>query len=344
MKHYFLRISLIALLVGGLVVASPPAFAQKSSDFGKGSPQIVKAFAPVVAGPSQSTVRIRCNGKDVALGTITGANGWILTKAGQLEGNIVCRLKDGRELPAVIVGVHKDCDLAMLKIEATGLKPVTWSDSKVATVGRWAASVAPAAEPVALGVFSVATRAFKPGDQPPKNPDSKTGYLGVFLEEGNGGAKVKSVEPRSPAAKAGIKVNDIVTHVNKKAVVDMESLINAVGRHKPGAEITLKINRGKEKVEVKAKLASRPFTGNPQELMGSTLSKRRGGFPAILQHDTVLRPIDCGGPVVDLDGKVVGINIARAGRTETYALPTETIRELLADLMSGNLPPAPKEE
>jgi serine protease Do len=84
--------------------------------------------------------------------------------------------------------------------------------------------------------------------------------------------------------------------------------------------------------------------GNPQEMMGSTLSNRRGGFPSILQHDTVLAPGNCGDPLVDLEGKVVGINIARAGRTETYAIPAAAVRELLADLMAGNLPPRPQED
>ena len=73
--------------------------------------------------------------------------------------------------------------------------------------------------------------------------------------------------------------------------------------------------------------------------MGSVLSNRRGGFPKILQHDTVIKPADCGGPLVDLDGKVVGINIARAGRSESYAIPSEAVRELLLPLMSGMLPP-----
>src|SRR5262249_11927645 len=45
----------------------------------------------------------------------------------------------------------------------------------------------------------------------------------------------------------------------------------------------------------------------------------------------------CGGPLVDLDGKTVGINIARAGRTETYAIPSEEVQALLADLKSGKL-------
>src|SRR5262249_9509487 len=36
------------------------------------------------------------------------------------------------------------------------------------------------------------------------------------------------------------------------------------------------------------------------------------------------------------------INVARAGRTESYAIPSEVVRPLLPDLMSGKLAP-PKE-
>jgi serine protease Do len=305
---------------------------------------MLHAFDPVVAKPSVSTVRVRCDGKDVALGTVTGANGWILTKASQLTGMTTCRLKDGRELPATLVGVHKPLDLAMLKVEASGLSPVVWEDAKAATVGRWAATVGTGSDPVAIGVISVAARPYKPGDQPPKTPNSDSGYLGVFLEEAEGGARVKSIMPGSPAAKVGIKVDDIVTKVNKTKIVDAESLVNAVGRHKPGVEITIKITRAKEQLELKATLAKRPpDRADFQNRMGSKLSDRRGGFPSILQHDTVLSPTDCGGPVVDLDGKALGVNIARAGRTETYAIPAEAVREVLADLMAGNLPP-PKNE
>jgi serine protease Do len=73
--------------------------------------------------------------------------------------------------------------------------------------------------------------------------------------------------------------------------------------------------------------------------MGGPLSERRNGFPTILQHDAVLRPSDCGGPLVDLDGKVIGINIARAGRTESYAAPAEALLPLMYDLMSGKHAP-----
>ena len=43
--------------------------------------------------------------------------------------------------------------------------------------------------------------------------------------------------------------------------------------------------------------------------------------------------------MVDLDGNVLGINIARAGRVETWILPSENIRPLLIDLKAGKFPP-----
>ena len=74
-----------------------------------------------------------------------------------------------------------------------------------------------------------------------------------------------------------------------------------------------------------------------QEDIGGRLSKRRTGFPLALQHDTVLQPNQCGGPLVDLDGQVVGINIARASRVASYALPAAVVKPVLEKLKSGEL-------
>ena len=63
--------------------------------------------------------------------------------------------------------------------------------------------------------------------------------------------------------------------------------------------------------------------------MGNTLSRRRDGFDAVFQHDATIEPEQCGGPLVDLDGRLIGINIARAGRIESFALPvTEVVAAL----------------
>jgi serine protease Do len=338
----------VAILAVALVLWLPLDAGAQSSQFGdtlRNSPKILQAFKPAVSRPSQSTVRIRCDGKDAALGAVVESGGWILTKYSELSGDkITVKLRNGAEFPAKIVGVHDPYDLALLKIDATGLQPVEWAEPKAAKVGRWVASVGMGDEPVGVGIISVATRNYKAGDQPPKNLGTNSGFLGVGLDEGEGGAKVVQVSPKSPAEKAGIKVNDVVTNISGKKIVDSESMINAIQKHHPGDEITIHLRRGEEEMEVKARLAKRPafLLGNPQERMGSALSNRRGGFPSILQHDTVVKPTDCGGPLVDLDGKVVGINICRAGRTESYAVPVDAIRRLLPELKSGKLAPRPE--
>ena len=324
----------------------------------RNGPKVVQAFRPAVAKPSEATVRVLADGKEVAFGTIISADGFILTKWSELRdrAKITCKFKDGKVLDAKIVGVKDDdvkvgakeptgaYDLAMLKVEAKGLPTIQWRTSKDATVGRWVASVGIGQDPIAVGVVSVAPRKWAMFDQPPKIDNSSSGYLGVGLEDAPDGAKVNSISPKSPAEKIGIKVNDVIYEAAGRKIIGAESLINAVGRLRPGDEVQLKIKRDDEQLEFKAKLAQRPkqLKGNPQETMGTRLSTRRGGFPTILQHDSGVRPEDCGGPLVDLDGKAVGINIARAGRTETYAIPSDDIQPLLGDLKSGKL--APKED
>src|SRR5947209_3871751 len=97
MKTY--RALLPSLLL--IVLWAPAAGAQGlHTDFLRTNPKFLQIFRAVVAEPSQSVVRVRSDDKDVALGVIVGADGWVLTKAFDLKGKITCRLKDGREYEA----------------------------------------------------------------------------------------------------------------------------------------------------------------------------------------------------------------------------------------------------
>jgi serine protease Do len=312
-----------------------------SRDIQKSGPKVLAAFRDVVAKPSQYTVRVLCDGKEALLGTIVEADGWILTKASELKGKVTCRLKDGRELDAKIVGVQEPFDLAMLKIEARDLPVVEWRESRNAPVGNWVASPGLGDEPVAVGVVSVAARTVKVPPGAVLDP-SKSGYLGIRMEPTDGGVKIVEVEANNPAAKAGIKVNDIIVSVDGKPIPDAEAMINTITSYKPGDTVTVRVKRGDEELDLKATLIKRPpaaARADFQNRMGSELSNRRTGFPTFLQHDQVIKPTDCGGPLVDLDGKAIGINIARAGRVESYAIPSEALLPLMNDLKSGKLAP-----
>jgi serine protease Do len=317
-----------------------PAQAQKALE--KASPAMLAAFRDVVARPSESTVRVLCEDKDAALGTVISADGLILTKASELRGKPTCKLRDGRSFPARVLGVEPKTDLALLKIEAKDLKPVEWADSKSAAVGNWLASPGTGDEPVAIGVVSVSVWKPVERDLPRRKVPKDAGYLGVMLGEGEGAPKIGKVTEKSPAAKAGLLEGDLVLKVSGKKVRNPNELIAAIQGFKAGATVTLTVRRDDEELELKATLATRPADLNFdradfQNNMGSKLSEKRNGFPTILQHDQVIKPTDCGGPLVGLDGKAVGINIARAGRVESYAIPTEVVLSTINELKSGRL-------
>lgn len=333
-----------------LAAAVSPAAAQSvrvDREAMKNSDSIKLLFKPVIAAAEKSTVLVKLDGKQAAFGAIVDKDGYILTKASDIgqPGKLTVTTSAGQNFPAKIVGVAGGPDLAMLKIDAPNLPaliPVEWGDAKKLEVGQWVATPGTSDEPVAVGVISVGRRKI-PG---------RNGFLGVSLGDaedakngGGGGAKIAQVLPDSAAEKAGLQVDDIITAVNGTPTKNRVDLIMLVRDFHPGDVVKLSIKRGDKSLEVSATLGANLPGSSPrfdlQNLLGGAVSKRASDFAAVYQHDTVLRPADCGGPLVDLSGKVVGLNIARAGRTETYALPADLILPLLPDLKSGRLAPKP---
>jgi serine protease Do len=342
----------LILTACALLAFAGPSFAQTISD--KGKRKLPKLFAEAVSAVSESTVRVQTDGKDAALGTIVTADGFILTKGSEVvtptterpRGAITCNLRDGTVYDAKLIGYHKLSDLAMLKIEAEGLKPVKFAPVAVAEVGNWVAVTGPSSEPIAVGVLSAGHRKLYREESFIENANK--GYLGVLglTDTDDGiGVRIGSVDPKGSAAKSGMKNGDVVFEVGGKVVKTRDDLLATMDGYKPGDSLTVKVKRGDEDVNLKVKLGAKGDfdRGAFQNGMGGALSGRRTGFPSVIQHDTVVKPIDCGGPLVDLDGQVLGLNIARAGRVETWALPGDVIQPIMADLKAGKYSPINKE-
>jgi serine protease Do len=291
------------------------------------------AFRDVVAAAAKCVVRVKCDGKDRALGTIVGPDGWVITKASELTGEkTACRFRDNTELPARVIGIDEKHDLAMLKLEATGLPKIEWASSHPA-VGTWVATAGLSDDPLAIGALSVPVRSIPP--VPPK--------LGVVVTDGDNGPLIVRVFPGTGAEQAGLKAKDVITHVDGNEVRNRDALTTHIQKLRIGDTIKLKVLRGDEELDISAKLVKiRNEATRKRDQMNASnvgVSQRRHDLPAVLQHDTVLKPVDCGGPVVDLSGKVVGVNIARGGRTETYCTPSDVLLTRMYDLMSGRLAP-----
>ena len=76
-------------------------------------------------------------------GVIISDDGYIVTNNHVVENadEITITLNDNREFTAKVIGLDPDTDLALLKIEATGLQPIVIGDSEQLKVGEWVLAV-----------------------------------------------------------------------------------------------------------------------------------------------------------------------------------------------------------
>jgi len=76
-------------------------------------------------------------------GFIVDANGMILTNAHVVDDadEVTVRLTDGREYKAKVLGKDKATDIAVIKIDATGLPTVRIGDPKATRVGEWVVAI-----------------------------------------------------------------------------------------------------------------------------------------------------------------------------------------------------------
>ncbi len=84
-------------------------------------------------------------------------------------------------------------------------------------------------------------------------------YVGVFLNGAStGGAQITSVQPGSPASRAGLRNNDLVTAINGKTISSTQQFIETVDTYSPGQTITVTLSRGGSTKQVKLTLGTRP--------------------------------------------------------------------------------------
>jgi serine protease Do len=272
-----------------------------------------------------------------SLGMIVDAKGFVMTKASMLKGAVKCKLANGRVVPAIVYGVDTETDLALLRLQATNLSPVLWSlqPEQEALEGHWVLSPGIDGSLKSLGVVSVA----------PRKIPSVSGFIGIQMEPHADGVAVTEVISGSAAERFGLKKADIIVAINDETVAQPLDLSSVLRTKQPGDVVSLSVKRGDTTMALRIVLGNRE-EANPanqrsmdQNTMSGEISKRRDNFPFALQHDSVLTPEECGGPLVDLDGRVIGINISRAGRVNSYALPSSLVQSVFQRLVTGDFSP-----
>ncbi|MCB9941121.1 MAG: trypsin-like peptidase domain-containing protein [Planctomycetaceae bacterium] len=290
--------------------------------------EVRTAFESVVTEVQKSIVEVRCNDKRVALGTVV--DGGVLTKASQLQDAIICKTHDGRMLAATVAHVDEEFDVALLKLDEP-LDAISWSASESVSLGSWLITPGLNGRPLSVGVSSVLNRKI----------EGLPGVLGVQIDTDETRAMIVKVFPESGAATAGLQENDVIVKVMSTDVSSLQEVQGILSKHRAGEVVTVTVLRAGEPVEFRIRLGMREDIFLEDERFGSgrlngELSWRRDDFPTAIQHDSVLQPDFCGGPVVTLAGDVVGINIARADRVATYALPINVVQDILKKFNDGS--------
>ena len=306
----------------------------------KRSRDLMAAFEPAVSSTCDAVVRIMNDKKQIALGTIIDKQGFVLTKLSELRGKLKCSLPDGSSKVPQVIGIDPDTDLVLLKIEASDLAYVDLNDQPLPPVGAWVATLDQESVPLSVGIISHEARRIQ-------RTELNSAVIGIFPENisDSDGVRVNFVVSDSPAESAGVLVNDVIIGIDDEKIINRAELLETLSHYQPGDKIVLKVQRDNEDIDFDVTLGKRRTNpmmdrGDRQNQLGSTLSKRRGDFPRALQHDSTLNANQCGGPLVDLDGNIVGINIARDGRVSSLALPNAIVIPVVEKLKTGKYVPA----
>lgn len=290
---------------------------------------VLNAFRPSEALAAQSTHLVFRGTEWRSLCTVIHADGYAVTKASEIETQnnqaLTVMLTKDRMVPAEIVKIFSDHDLALIKLkDSSGLSAVSLDHAKTELpLGLFISAASSGPDAAAIGVISVSPRALK---------GEVRAFLGAMLGPDKQGVMVKQVVPGGSAAKSGIQQGDVITKVDGEKLDSVEKLTKKLAASKPGTAMILDLLRGGVESAVKLALGDRAKSdskANAQNTMGTEISDMRSGFQRALQTDLPITPEECGGPVVDLDGNIVGITIARAGRINTYVLLADEVRKLL---------------
>ncbi len=285
--------------------------------------EIKAAFRRVANGLPAFVVEVLRDHSPCALGTIVRSDGRILTKASEVYGSVSCRLADGRVLPAALEKESREHDLAILKVEAKNLPAAEWSGAEGALPGSLIAALVPGTAP-SVGVVSLPARSIAP----------QGGWLGVRVEDSDRGSVVAD-DSTARWFDVPLRKGDVILHLEGRQKPNLATCLDVLtakaGNPAAGDPVRVGVRRQDKSLEFRFPLAPTQFLlppnrsdyENRRDSLWGRESLRRSGFPSVFDTALPLTPTQCGGPLIDHGGRVVGISIASVRAPSAWEPPAQ---------------------
>lgn len=301
--------------------------------FEKRSQEVMAAYSEALTNQQGTVVEFRGFGPTLALGAVMSTDGYILTKASELDGIVdpECVLYDGRSFSIQQVAVDHTYDLMLVKIDANNLTPVKWETRRKPDSGSLLITPDAQSLPLRPGVISVSER---------KLPNSERGFLGVQMEpSASGGVLISKIVKGGAAERGRLQKGDIIRSLNGVPVQGTRQMGRTIAALPPNSILTIRFERNNTIRTIKVSLTPRFVSVAGEQMLelysnddGKYASVHSSGFPRVIEHDSDLFPNQCGGPLYDLNGKAIGLNIARVARVSSYAIPAQDVLDVYRKL------------
>ena len=285
---------------------------------------VLDAVDPLRDVLQKSSAVFFSNGDLVGYGIVMDEN-YILTKASLMEKREGVSVRIGETVyqPEEWSEIDADHDLVLVRIKGYSGKGAVFFGElpKAGAIVVSNGATTRIRRRARIGVISTKVHAAPhPGDRIP--------YVGVAFDEPS---RISRVEKASPADQAGLHEGDMIVSIGGRRVASLEDMGPLLDRMKPDVPSSWSLVREGKSIGICVVPGSRrQYLGEDEDNSGflgldGRESKRKYGYPRVVQHDTSLLPSFMGGPLLDLKGRVIGMNIARVNRAETYALPAEDL-------------------
>ena len=306
-------------------------------------------------GPGSGNKEFKQYGSGSGSGVIVSAEGYIVTNNHVIDNatEIEVILNDNSKYVAHVVGADPSTDIAILKIIAPNLKPITFGNSDELRVGEWVLAVG---NPFASQTGSYSGYSFAI----PVNLVQKVmrdlidygmvqrGFLGIQIsdltqeiKEKNNlpsikGVFIEKVNEDGSADKVGIKEGDVILKISNKEVNSVASLQEEIGKKRPGDKVSITIRTKKGLEEVK-EVVLKNSSGEAVLLSKNDVSKNSAlgvTFEKLTEKEKKQYNVSYGVKVKTVTtGKLKGLGVEE-GRivTKVNNEPVETVEQLTSKM------------